>query len=667
MGSFPIIDPYPEDSGTLSTLSSQGTTDAEESDSDEFEIDSDVSDDDLLLLKSELKRAESTKTQRDLAAATVELQRLHFQRWERYCAFLRKPALSCLKKCNASAFKGYLIWYHKQHPRARRLNTFESVWKGIRQVYYDTYGVVVGDSVGKEVAKFLNGPFCDEQGLIRGSLPKHTVGYNGILGALYYHWIFDTETFPTERDRIHLAFFILLLAYTGSRPGAIVESDIRGIRGTNEALKYKDINLTLVRPSDGSAPLLVMKVRIVPDKGRRHRGEHKTLTLYENYAGTSEPQLLQILGHRKIETYQKHYQSTDVVVDVQATFLGSTSKSDMIKEIGKLCLRQDPDLPRRLTKEQKLQARCQPEIQRLERRRDALTQELKVQFGRIKDGSSTPQYAERRSIMSRLSSRRAQAEKEYFQRVLREFHDTADLNLMVSQLEGKNTLVGLRLPADFVFEERRRLATILFKESTEASFAQIVEDLCQLCTRQEQRCSGRVSLLQTSIAKENTLEHSTAAESPSMGVQVTAGETMAVDFNSLSVLDSTKPHAGFRVLEDVVESSELPITSALRKQPNQRTRRRRTCLFCASNHKHGQTRTFARTYTLRQHYQNVHFQYQVGCFICPVPGCQQLIPDRKMFANHAVAVHKNDIGIRATLKESVNREKKPGKLLAFTL
>ncbi|KAI4097220.1 MAG: hypothetical protein LQ348_005594 [Seirophora lacunosa] len=227
-----------------------------------------------------------------------------------------------LKRCDASFFKGYLIWYHNQFSRAKRLNTFESVWKGIRQLYYDTHGVAVRDSVGKEVAKFLNSPFCTDHDLIRGSLPKHTVGYNGILGALYYHWIFDTETFPTERDRVQLAFFILLLAYTGSRPGAIVESDIKGIRRTNEALN--------------------------------------------------------------------------------------------------------------LTMDQKLQARNQPELQQLERRRDALTQGLRAQFAKLKDGAATPEFAQRQNVMGQLYRGRARAEKEHFQRVLREFHDTADLNFIVS-------------------------------------------------------------------------------------------------------------------------------------------------------------------------------------------------------------------------------------------
>ena len=133
-------------------------------------------------------------------------------------------------------------------------------------------------------------------------------------------------------------------------------------------------------------------------------------------AGVSQPQLLQILGHRKIETFQKHYRSAGVVVDVQATFFGSTSKSDIIKEISKLCLRQDPKLPRSLIMEEKLQAYD------LERRRDPLTQGLKAQFGNLKDGASTPEFAQRKIVVGQLYHGRARAEKEYFQRVLRQYH-----------------------------------------------------------------------------------------------------------------------------------------------------------------------------------------------------------------------------------------------------
>lgn len=49
------------------------------------------------------------------------------------------------------SFKGYLIWYHKTHPRAQSLNTYESVWKTLRQLYYEVFHKVAADAVGKEI------------------------------------------------------------------------------------------------------------------------------------------------------------------------------------------------------------------------------------------------------------------------------------------------------------------------------------------------------------------------------------------------------------------------------------------------------------------------------------------------------------------------------------
>ncbi|KAI4281520.1 MAG: hypothetical protein L6R38_003624 [Xanthoria sp. 2 TBL-2021] len=142
--------------------------------------------------------------------------------------------------------------------------------------------------------------------------------------------------------------------------------------------KHNSISPSIMAPPPN--PSSVPPPYSSPSKDEARRALEVVMAFFQSqpvpmdHAGVSQPQLLQILGHRKIETFQKHYQSTDVVVDVQATFLGSTSKSDMIKEIGKLCLRQDPKLPRSLTMDQKLQARNQPDSQQLERRRDALTQ-----------------------------------------------------------------------------------------------------------------------------------------------------------------------------------------------------------------------------------------------------------------------------------------------------
>ena len=54
----------------------------------DFEIDSDVSDIELQELRQELKKLEPRKVQRELADATLALQKLNMERWERYGSIL---------------------------------------------------------------------------------------------------------------------------------------------------------------------------------------------------------------------------------------------------------------------------------------------------------------------------------------------------------------------------------------------------------------------------------------------------------------------------------------------------------------------------------------------------------------------------------------------------
>ena len=63
---------------------------------------------------------------------------------------------------------------------------------------------------------------------------------------------------------------LLFLAFTGARPGAIFESGCKGISGTNAALLYRDVKLGLLQPLE-EAPLLVLEVIILLDKGKRKR------------------------------------------------------------------------------------------------------------------------------------------------------------------------------------------------------------------------------------------------------------------------------------------------------------------------------------------------------------------------------------------------------------
>jgi hypothetical protein len=40
-----------------------------------------------------------------------------------------------------------------------------------------------------------------------------------IFLVLHHHWFMDTATFPNGRQRLQVAFLVLMIAYTASRPG----------------------------------------------------------------------------------------------------------------------------------------------------------------------------------------------------------------------------------------------------------------------------------------------------------------------------------------------------------------------------------------------------------------------------------------------------------------
>ena len=80
-------------------------------------------------------------------------------------------------------------------------------------------------------------------------------------------WVDDKHKYDHERYRIQLCLFIQLLAYTASRPGAIIESD--AYRNSNMALKYKDFKLWFLRPRDGGPPRLSLTIRFSYMKGCR--------------------------------------------------------------------------------------------------------------------------------------------------------------------------------------------------------------------------------------------------------------------------------------------------------------------------------------------------------------------------------------------------------------
>ncbi|KAL9578820.1 MAG: hypothetical protein Q9203_006952 [Teloschistes exilis] len=221
----------------------------------------------------------------------------------------------------------------------------------------------------------------------------------------------------------------------------------------------------------------------------------------------------------------------------------------MIKEIGRLCIRDDSNLPRSLTPEQRIQVLRDPEIQRLEQLSG--TKCLQSEWIKI--------YA------YVLQSMKRTAEKKLFQQILWDYHATADRKHMFAQLKNEPVLAARLSQADFPFEEHQRLAAALFQEMTEESFAQIVEDLSTLCIKSEAAQQGfrMTALLQAQVASLDIYGPAIHNEPSSA-----ATDTTVADFLCLSTCDKTpKPQDHFHVIEDVIEGSgALPITSTSRER-----------------------------------------------------------------------------------------------------
>ena len=51
---------------------------------------------------------------------------------------------------------------------------------------------------------------------------KLVVNVNDVFQVPHHHWVMDTANFPDGRQRLQVAFLLLAIAYTASRPGALV-------------------------------------------------------------------------------------------------------------------------------------------------------------------------------------------------------------------------------------------------------------------------------------------------------------------------------------------------------------------------------------------------------------------------------------------------------------
>jgi hypothetical protein len=133
---------------------------------------------------------------------------------------------------------------------------------------------------------------------------KMVMNVDDVYITLHHHWVLEVSIFPDGRQRLQLAFLVLVSAYTASRPGALVYVE-RNIKVQNRAyltpdnsldeidademdvdnipmnpeediealktLSYEDVTLVLLPSPNGIRDILAMEINLQYTKGHHRR------------------------------------------------------------------------------------------------------------------------------------------------------------------------------------------------------------------------------------------------------------------------------------------------------------------------------------------------------------------------------------------------------------
>ena len=107
--------------------------------------------------------------------------------------------------------------------------------------------------------QFIEGGLTEEYDLDNTETEKPLLEADDFAEVIQYHWVSDINVFPNERQRVQLAAILLLAAYTGSRPHALL------------SLTYRDLDLYVDRDSESGAHVLKLGVTLTKTKSRQKR------------------------------------------------------------------------------------------------------------------------------------------------------------------------------------------------------------------------------------------------------------------------------------------------------------------------------------------------------------------------------------------------------------
>jgi hypothetical protein len=118
-----------------------------------------------------------------------------------------------------------------------RQSTVEGYYKNLQTVFALDTKRQLSRETNRSIGNLIKNTLSPRFDLIMEQKDKPTCSVTDLFNLLHFHWCQDTESRFHGRYRIQVAFLMQLIAYTSSRPGAIIESAC--YKGLQQVLKYK--------------------------------------------------------------------------------------------------------------------------------------------------------------------------------------------------------------------------------------------------------------------------------------------------------------------------------------------------------------------------------------------------------------------------------------------
>ncbi|KAL5351917.1 hypothetical protein ACLOAV_003779 [Pseudogymnoascus australis] len=190
--------------------------------------------------------------------------------WQDFALRIDQPALVPSAGCMKSFFKMLAIEHKGMLGPHLSLNTLCPYVTRLATAYKHEKDIEILQRVVKEVKDWIKADLKDLLALSSKARLKPMADSQDLEVLICYLWVEDKHSFRNQLNLVKLHFFLLCLAYTVARAGAVVVSD--SYRNSNEAITYRDV--------EGGPPQMSLTITFKLMKGDRDKeDEFVTITL----------------------------------------------------------------------------------------------------------------------------------------------------------------------------------------------------------------------------------------------------------------------------------------------------------------------------------------------------------------------------------------------------